>query len=178
MDPADFRVHGYALVDWIAEYLAGSERYPVLPRVTPGDVRRALPATAPEEGDSFDEIFRDFERVLVPALTHWNHPGFLAYFGTTATAPGVLAEFLSAAVNRPQAGAPWWVPNLRPPARPVRGRDHRHPPVAPAPPAGAAEPGRGPGVRSLGLGARRGLGAMRVYASEQAHSSIDKAVIL
>jgi aromatic-L-amino-acid decarboxylase len=76
VDPADFRRHGHALVDWIAEYLAGSERYPVLPRVSPGDVRRALPAEAPEHGESFDAIFAEFERVLVPALTHWNHPGF------------------------------------------------------------------------------------------------------
>src|SRR5919106_2457608 len=100
MDPTEFRRHGHALVDWIAEYLAGSERYPVLPRVSPGDVRRALPAEAPERGEPFDAIFADFERILVPALTHWNHPGFFAYFAITASEPGILAELLSAALNQ------------------------------------------------------------------------------
>ena len=100
MDPSDFRRHGHALVDWIADYLTGSERYPVLARVTPGDVRRALPDAAPEQGESFDAVFADFERVIVPALTHWNHPGFFGYFAITASAPGVLAEFLSAALNQ------------------------------------------------------------------------------
>src|SRR5262249_32855762 len=87
-------------VEWIADYLGGSERYPVLPRVTPGEVRDALPGAAPEHGEAFDAIFADFERVLLPALTHWNHPGFLAYFPITASASGVLAEFLSAALNQ------------------------------------------------------------------------------
>ena len=69
MDPSEFRRHGYALVDWIAEYLAGSDKYPVLPRVAPGDLQRALPARAPEQGEPFESIFADFERVIVPALT-------------------------------------------------------------------------------------------------------------
>src|SRR5688572_7127580 len=100
MDPSEFRRHGHALVEWVAEYLEGAERYPVLPRVQPGDVRGALPACAPEQGEAFDRIFADFERVIVPALTHWNHPGFFGYFAITASAPGVLAEFLSAALNQ------------------------------------------------------------------------------
>ena len=100
MDPIDFRRHGHALVEWIADYLAGSERYPVLPRVAPGDVHRALPAEAPERGEPFEAIFADFEQVLVPALTHWNHPGFFGYFAITASEPGVLAEFLAAALNQ------------------------------------------------------------------------------
>ena len=105
MDPADFRRHGYALVEWIADYLADAERYPVLPRVEPGDVRRALPTEAPEQGEKFETIIADFDRVLVPALTHWNHPGFFGYFAITASAPGVLAEFLAAALNQ-QATCP------------------------------------------------------------------------
>ena len=100
MDSAQFKRDGHALVEWIADYLAGSERYPVLSRVSPGDVSRALPSSAPEQGESFDAIMLDFERVIVPALTHWNHPGFFAYFASTGSAPGVLAEFLSAALNQ------------------------------------------------------------------------------
>src|SRR5262249_8551585 len=100
MHASEFRTHGYALVDWIADYLEHSDRYPVLSRVAPGDIRRALPARAPEQGESFDRILEDFERILVPGLTHWNHPGFFAYFAISASAPGVLAEFLSAALNQ------------------------------------------------------------------------------
>src|ERR1043165_2120549 len=100
MDRNEFRQHGYALVDWIADYLEHSDRYPVLARVAPGDVRRALPSSAPDRGESFDAMFADFERVLVPALTHWNHPGFFAYFAISSSPPAVLAEFLAAALNQ------------------------------------------------------------------------------
>src|SRR6476619_4388267 len=100
MDPSEFRRHGHALVEWIADYLTASERYPVLARVAPGEVRRALPERGADAGERFDEIFADFERILVPALTHWNHPGFFAYFPATTSASGILAEFLSAALNQ------------------------------------------------------------------------------
>src|SRR5437868_5117324 len=100
MDDTAFRRHGHALVDWIADYLANPERYPVLAQVAPGDITGALPENAPEGPEPFDTIMADFERVLVPGLTHWNHPGFLAYFAITASPPGVLAEFLSAALNQ------------------------------------------------------------------------------
>src|SRR5262245_42295939 len=100
MESADFRRYGHELVDWIAEYLEHSDRYPVLARVTPGDITATLPTAAPEDPESFGTILADFERVLVPGLTHWNHPGFLAYFAITASPPGVLAEFLSAALNQ------------------------------------------------------------------------------
>src|SRR5438552_7087905 len=100
MDPAAFRRNGHQLVEWIAEYLEHPDRYPVLARVRPGDIAAALPSHAPEEAEPFDAIMADFERVLVPGLTHWNHPGFFAYFAITGSAPGVLAEFLSAALNQ------------------------------------------------------------------------------
>src|SRR5829696_3859644 len=100
MDPASFRRHGHELVEWIAEYLEHPEKHPVLSRITPGDIVAALPAEAPEDPESFGAIMADFERVLVPGLTHWNHPGFLAYFATTGSAAGVLAEFLAAALNQ------------------------------------------------------------------------------
>src|SRR5438034_876441 len=100
MDSASFRKHGHELVDWIAEYLEHSEKYPVLATVKPGDIVKALPAEAPEDPEPFDRIMGDFERVLLPGVTHWNHPGFLAYFATTGSAPGVLAEFLTAALNQ------------------------------------------------------------------------------
>ncbi|MBI4484566.1 MAG: amino acid decarboxylase, partial [Acidobacteria bacterium] len=100
MDPAAFRRHGHELVEWIAAYLEHPEKYPILSRVQPGEIVAALPSSAPEEGEPFDAIMADFERVLVPGLTHWNHPAFFAYFAITGSAPGVLAEFLSAVLNQ------------------------------------------------------------------------------
>jgi aromatic-L-amino-acid decarboxylase len=191
MDPSEFRRHGHALVEWIADYLAGSERYPVLPRVAPGEVRDALPAAAPEAGESFDEIFRDFERILVPALTHWNHPGFFGYFAITASAPGVLAEFLSAALN--QQAMLWrtspaateleevslrWLRDLLclPPG--FDGVIYDTASISTLHALAAARELAIPGVREHGLVGRRGIGRVRVYCSEQAHSSVDKGVIL
>ncbi len=87
MDPAAFRQHGHALVDWIAEYLEHPEKYPVLSQVAPGDVAAALPSAAPDDPEPFDRIMADFERVIVPGLTHWNHPSFFAYFAITGERP-------------------------------------------------------------------------------------------
>jgi aromatic-L-amino-acid decarboxylase len=180
VDPADFRRHGHALVDWIAEYLAGSERYPVLPRVAPGDVRRALPAEAPEHGESFDAI---------PALTHWNHPGFFGYFAITASEPGILAEFLSAALN--QQAMLWrtspaateleevalgWLRALMGLPASFDGVIYDTASISTLHALAAAREAALPGVRQAGLAAH--AGGVRVYCSEQAHSSIDKAVIL
>ena len=99
MDPEAFRREAHRLADWIADYLADSGRFPVLARVAPGEITSALPSHAPADGEPFDRIFSDFERVLLPGITHWNHPGFFAYFAITGSAPGILAEFLSAALN-------------------------------------------------------------------------------
>lgn len=99
MPPEEFRRYGHQVVDWIADYLAHPERYPVLPDVQPGALLDALPRTAPEQGEPMEAILDDFRRLIVPSITHWNHPGFLAYFATTATPPGILAEMLAAALN-------------------------------------------------------------------------------
>ncbi len=95
----DFRRAGHAAVDWIAEYLTHVRRYPVLSRNRPGELVDALPASAPDEGQSFEAIFEDFEKLILPAVTHWNHPGFMAYFACTASTPTILAEMLAAALN-------------------------------------------------------------------------------
>ncbi|SPE42687.1 conserved hypothetical protein [Candidatus Sulfopaludibacter sp. SbA3] len=99
MTPEQFRLYGHRAIDWIADYLEHPERYPVLPRVQPGDLTDALPAAGPEQGESMDAILADFEKLIVPATTHWNHPGFMAYFGISASPPGILGELLAAALN-------------------------------------------------------------------------------
>ena len=191
MDPDEFRRHGHALVDWIAGYLSGSERYPVLSRVQPGDVRDALPPAAPERGEPFEDIFRDFERVLVPALTHWNDPRFFGYFAITASPPGVLAEFLSAALN--QQAMLWrtspaateleevvlgWLRGLLglPPS--FEGVIYDTASISTLHALAAARHAAVPDVRSDGLAARPEIGRLRVYCSDQAHSSVDKAAIV
>ena len=192
MDADDFRRHGYALIDWIADYLdGGSERYPVLPRVAPGAVRDALPATAPERGEPFDEVWRDFERVIVPALTHWNDPRFLAYFAITASAPGVLADLLSSALN--QQAMLWrtspaateleevalgWLRGLVGLPESFEGVIYDTASISTLHALAAARQRAVPHVRNRGLAGRSDVGPLRVYCSDQAHSSVDKAAIV
>jgi aromatic-L-amino-acid decarboxylase len=99
MSAEEFRRHGHRVVDWIADYLAHPERYPVLSRNQPGQVKGALPESAPLHGEGMREILDDLDRVIVPGVTHWNHPGFFAYFSISGSAPGILGEMLSAAFN-------------------------------------------------------------------------------
>ena len=99
MSPEEFRQNGHAAVDWIADFLAHPECYPVLPRVKPGELAASLPASAPERGEPMPAILDDFKRLVVPAMTNWNHPGFLAYFANSSPGPGILGEMLAAALN-------------------------------------------------------------------------------
>jgi aromatic-L-amino-acid decarboxylase len=95
----DFRRAGHATVDWIAEYLSNVSEMPVLAQTKPGDLLDALPKSAPEKGESFDAILRDFDRLVMPAVTQWNHPRFFAYFACTGSTPAILGEMLAAALN-------------------------------------------------------------------------------
>jgi len=99
MTPEEFKKWGYRYVDWIADYLSHPERHAVLSRVKPGDIRKQLSQAPPEAPESFDSILQDLDRIIVPGLTHWNHPSFLAYFPTTGSEPGILGEMVTAALN-------------------------------------------------------------------------------
>jgi aromatic-L-amino-acid decarboxylase len=99
MTPDEFRQWGYRWVDWMADYLAHPERHSVLSKVKPGEIRKQLPASPPENPESFEIIFQDFERIIVPGLTHWNHPSFFAYFPNTGSEPGIIGEMVTAALN-------------------------------------------------------------------------------
>jgi aromatic-L-amino-acid decarboxylase len=178
------------MVEWVADYFDRIETYPVLPRVKPGEIAAALAASPPEAGEPFEAIMAEFERVLVPGLTHWNHPGFLAYFASSASAPGVLAELLAAALN--QQAMLWrtspasteleavsldWLRQLIGLPAGFAGVIYDTASVSTlhallaAREAGVAE------VRLRGLAGRADLPRLRVYCSEQTHSSIDKGVI-
>src|SRR2546423_4207241 len=95
----DFRRAAHATVDWIAEYLEHAGDYPVLPNGKPGELIDALPRSAPEQGESFEALLRDFDEIVIPTVTNWNHPRFFAYFACTGSTPAILGEMLAAALN-------------------------------------------------------------------------------
>ena len=99
IDTDEFRAAARRAVDWIGDYLDTIRERPVVSRVSPGDIRRSLPPVPPEEGERLEVIFEDFERLVLPGITHWNHPRFFSYFGITGSTPGILAELLCAALN-------------------------------------------------------------------------------
>ena len=99
MTPEEFRIAAYRHADWIAQYLSEAGDLPVTPEVAPGDLTARLPKSAPEQGESVDRIFEDFQSTIFPALTLWNHPRFFAWFSISSTPPSMLADFLSSAVN-------------------------------------------------------------------------------
>ena len=191
MDPEAFRREAHRLADWIADYLTNSSQFPVLARVQPGEICRALPAEAPAESESFEKIFSDFERILLPGITHWNHPGFFAYFAITGSAPGILAEFLSAALNvqamlwRTSPAATeleevtlTWLRKLLTLPSSFEGVIYDTASISTLHALAAARERAVPSVRELGLAGRDNVARPRVYCSDQTHSSIDKAAIL
>jgi aromatic-L-amino-acid decarboxylase len=99
MDPEEFRRAAHRVADQVADYLAGLERFPVLPDLRPGEIRAQLPSSAPETGEPMDRILDDYARLIEPNITHWQHPGFLAYFASVASGPGILGEWLASGLN-------------------------------------------------------------------------------
>src|ERR1700734_1437571 len=99
MSPEEFRRQGHAVVDWIADYHSRIESFPVLSRVQPGEIRAQLPAHAPEQGEAFDAILADIDRVVLPGITHWQSPNFYAYFPSNSSGPGILGDLLSSGLG-------------------------------------------------------------------------------
>ena len=95
MTPEEFRKQGHAIVDWIADYRRDVAKYPVMARTAPGDIRPSLPDRPPEHAEPFAEIMRDFDRVIVPGISHWQHPSFFGYFPANSVLSSVLGDFLS-----------------------------------------------------------------------------------
>lgn len=191
MEPEAFRRYGYQVIDWIADYLAHTERYPVLSRNMPGEIRAALPKQPPVAPEPMEQILADFEHILLPGITHWNAPGFMAYFGITGSAPGILGELLTAALNvnamlwrtSPAATeleqvALDWLRQMLGLPNPLFGviNDTASTGVLYAL-AAAREAIPHLYIRQKGMAGRHELPPLRCYCSQETHSSIDKAII-
>lgn len=189
MPAAELERNALAVARWIGRYLAEVGEYPVLSRVSPGEIAAGQPFEMPGAGEPFETILRDFERQILPGITHWNHPGFFAYFGITGAAPGVLAEALTAALN--VNGMVWrgspaateleevslgWLREAfgLPPA--FRGHIQDTASTSTMVALASAREALDLEVREHGL-AGRGLPPLRLYCSEEAHSSVEKAAI-
>lgn len=190
MPPAEFRRYGYELIDWISNYLEHTGEYPVLAQIRPGILRDNLPAAPPAHGETMDAILRDIETKIVPALTHWNHPSFFAYFSISSSAPGIFGELLCAAFNvnamlwrtAPAATeleevALSWLRQMIGLPDTFDGIIYDTASVSTMHALAAAREALDLDIRERGMSGRTDLPMLRVYASEQAHSSIEKALI-
>ena len=188
MDPERFRAAAHVVVDRIADYLADVESYPVLPAIEPGTIGPQLPAHAPEAPEPIGAILADIDALVFPNATHWQHPGFFAYFATSASGPGMLGEFLTAALG--QNPMLWRTSPIGTELEGVVVRWLREGLGLPDAfdglltdtaststliALGAAREAAGLEASAKGLAGREDVAQVRVYASAEAHSSIEKA---
>ena len=190
MKESDFRRFGHELIDWIADYFEAIDQRPVLPDMEPGDLKAQLPSAPPVHGESMEDIIADVDRVIAPALTHWSHPSFFAYFATSTSGPGILGELLSAAFDN--KSMLWrtspasteleevtldWLRQMMGLDPGMIGIIYDTASVSSMHAIAAAREGAEQRIREEGMSGRPDLPLLRVYVSEQAHSSIEKAVI-
>jgi len=191
MDPEEFRKVGKELIDWIADYLKDAEKYSVLSSAKPGSIKQQLPSSPPKSPEKMEAILSDFNNIILPGITHWNHPGFFAYFANSASAPGILGEMLATALN--VNGMLWrtspsateleevvtdWLRQMLglPPV--FYGVIIDTASVSTLIALTAARESLHQRIREHGLSGRTDLPRLRLYCSEHAHSSIDKAAIV
>jgi aromatic-L-amino-acid decarboxylase len=190
MPAEEFRRFGHEIVDWIANYFEHIEDLPVLAQVEPGALKAQLPSSPPEKGEPMEAILADVDRLIVPALTHWSHPSFFAYFATSTSAPGIFGELLSAAFD--VKSMLWrtspasteleevtldWLRQMIGLDAGMSGFIYDTASVSSMHAIAAAREGVELRIREEGMSGRPDLPLLRVYASEQAHSSIDKGII-
>jgi aromatic-L-amino-acid decarboxylase len=187
---ADFLAAFERAAHWIDDYYRDPGRYPVLSRAKPGDLHRALPTDAPEEAESFETIFADFERLVIPGITHWNHPRFFAYFSISATPAAVVAEALVAALDvnamlwRTSPAATEleevvleWLRRLLGLDPGFQGVVYDTASIGGFSALAAARESLGLEIRERGMAGRTDLPPLRVYLTEHTHSHIEKAAI-
>jgi aromatic-L-amino-acid decarboxylase len=189
MSAADFKRFGYRLIDWASEYLKDIEKYRVLPDIKPGEIKARLPEHPNYEGEDFNKIINDFDNIIIPGITHWNHPGFMAYFNSTSSIPGILAELLIATLN--VNGMLWrtspsaseleevttkWLREMLGLPEYMWGIIYDTASVSSLHAIACAREKLGLNIREKGL-AGDNLPKLRLYCSEHAHSSIEKGAI-
>ncbi len=190
MDPERFRAAAHAAVDLMADYLADVERYAVLPAIEPGSVGPLLPGEPPEEPEPMGLILDDVARIVPPNATHWQHPGFFAYFASTAAGPGILGEMLSAAMAQNvmlwrtspvgtelEGVVVGWLREAVGLPAAFDGLLTDTASISSLVSLAAAREAVGADVAMEGLPGRAEVPRLRVYASQEAHSSIDKAAM-
>ena len=189
--PADeFRRYGYEVVDWIANYFEHIGEYPVLSQIEPGSLKNALPASAPQKGEDFGEVLKDVDRLIFPAVTHWNHPNFHGLFSTSTSSVGVFGEMLTAAFD--MKAMLWrtapasteledvvldWLRQMMNLPDHFEGIIYDTASVSTMHAIAAARERIDLRIRDEGMSGRAELPLLRVYCSEHVHSSIDKSVI-
>ncbi len=191
MNPEEFRKYGKEVVDWIADYLKDAEKYPVFPSVQPGDIKKQLPAFPPSSSENMEMILKDFDRIILPGITHWNHPDFFAYFANSASAAGILGEMLATALN--VNGMLWrtspaateleelvtdWMRQMLGLPTEFKGIINDTASVSTLVALTAARERIKMKIREEGLAGRKDLPQLRIYCSEHAHSSVEKAAII
>jgi len=186
----DFRSRFDRVAAWIDEYYKETRKYPVLSRSAPGDLIRALPAQPPVEAEGFDAIFDDFERLVMPGITHWNHPRFFAYFAISAAPITVLAEALAAALDvnamlwRTSPAATEledvtvsWLRQMLGLPEAFHGIIYDTASIGGFTALAAARESLNLDIRAKGMAGRADLPALRVYISEHTHSHIEKGAV-
>ncbi|HEV2806071.1 MAG TPA: pyridoxal-dependent decarboxylase [Chthoniobacterales bacterium] len=190
LPPDIFRKHLHELADWMADYRENITQQRISPAAKPGAIIAALPPGAPETPEPLDQIFADVDRLIVPGIVHWAHPQFMGYFGATTTAPGVFAEMIAAALNvnamtwRTSPAATEletvvlrWLRQWVGLPEEFEGVVYDTASIGSMHALATAREEAGISIRTLGLSGRAELPIFRVYVSDQAHSSIDKAAI-
>jgi aromatic-L-amino-acid decarboxylase len=190
MEPAELRRYGHQVVDWIADYLERVGELPVLSRAAPGEIAGRLPDAPPDRPEPMADVLADLDDVILPGITHWNHPAFHAYFAITGSGPGILAEAVTAALNvnamlwRTSPAATEleevvldWLRQLLGLDAGLRGVIVDTASVATMTALAAARERADLDIRQRGMAGRTDLPLLRVYTSTHAHSSVEKAAI-
>lgn len=188
MTNKDFRKSAHEFVDWMADYMENVEQYPVKSQVKPGDIKSQLPAFPPKKGEPIDAIFDDFKKIIMPGITHWQHPSFHAYFPGNSSKPSVLAEMLTSTI-----GVQAMIWNTSPSAAELEEQImewFKTMMDLPKDWTGSIQNGASDSTLNAILTAREKISGfttnnegikdnkLRVYCSEQAHSSLDKAMAI
>lgn len=192
MSPEEFRRYGYEIVDWIAQYLAETGKHPILSPVTPGAIRGMLPPHPNPGPESMDAILDDFKRIILPGITHWNMPGFMAYFNACASGPSILGEFLTSTLNvnamlwRTSPAATEleqvtldWIRQMLGLPNPLFGTLYESSSSSGTITAlvTAREVIPNLAIRALGMAGRPDIPRLRLYISQETHMSVEKAAI-